>query len=196
MISSGKSTLIQKLNNVGYTTVDEFRENDIIFKDLLQQSYEGKKVNFTLQTYFTIKHHVTTECVTGDYIVDRDILEHLLFSKYKLNKEEYKVYCEFFNTLVKNHKFPDMYILLYIDWDTFKDRLFKRGRKSEIDNFEENETFFKNLLSNYMIVMVELCNQYKIKFQIIDVCNQTPDEVFEEVLKILLKEYENKRKTT
>ena len=63
---------------------------------------------------------------------------------------------------------PKLYIILDLKWEVFKERIFKRGRKSEIDNFSKNENYFKSLLSVYVHYLKKTCQIYGINYIIIN----------------------------
>ena len=63
---------------------------------------------------------------------------------------------------------PKLYIILDLKWDEFKERIFKRGRDSEIDNFSVNEPYFRSLHNVYVDYLVKTCQIYGINYLILD----------------------------
>lgn len=194
MIASGKSTLVKGLGEkLKLPVMDEFDADDEVFETLLKWLYEGyDNVEMLLQVYFLHDHYLKQQKYGDKFIVDRDIIEHWLFAQNNLDKmptimNMYNgVFMAYMNEIVK----PDLYIILSIDWNTFKDRIFKRGRKSEIENFKENEQYFKDLLAEYTNKLEAQCIIYGIDYKIFDVNYMDEDEVLDEVLQFLKVVYE------
>jgi len=82
-------------------------------------------------------------------------------------------------------KQPDLYIVLDVDWEHFKERVMNRGRIQEIENFDKNKDYFYNLLKDYTTKVVAQCAVYNIPYVIINTNNLTEDEVFHVTLKAI-----------
>lgn len=185
MIASGKSTLVHKLGKrLNLPIMDEFDKDDDVFNTLLKWLYEGyANVEMLLQVYFLHDHYLKQQEYGDSFIVDRDIIEHWLFAQTNLVNmptvmNMYNgVFMAYMNEITK----PDLYVILDISWDTFKDRIFKRGRDSEIDNFASNENYFKELLDTYVDKLKAQCIIYDIPFTVINVDNTDEDELVDMV---------------
>lgn len=200
MIASGKSTLVNTLaEKLNLQKMDEYDKNDEVFNTLLKWLYEGKKdVEMLLQVYFLHKHWKTQQNIQGDVIVDRHIIEHWLFAQINLrnNPEVLNMYNGLFHQYMNSIDHPDLYIILDMDWNTFKERVMKRGRPQEIENFGQNEGYFKFLMDDYVRKLVAQCEIYDIRYIVLDTSGRTQEEVArasEEIIKIFIEneaEYE------
>ncbi len=82
-------------------------------------------------------------------------------------------------------KHPDVYIILDVNWQEFEDRVMKRGREQEIENFELNKAYFQALISDYTHKIVSQCSVYGIPYKVIDTNQKTEEEVLAEALEII-----------
>ena len=189
MIAAGKTTLLNNLKNdpdfKGIKVVDEFRNDDECFDTMLRWLYEKKEnVEMLLQVYFINKHWLFQKEVNDNEhcIVDRHIIEHWLFAQENLknNKHVLNFYNSLFHAYMNEIKHPDLYIILDISWETFVERIFKRSRKAEIDNFKSNEKYFKNLLENYTKKLIAQCEIYNINYVVINVNDLNSNQIFKE----------------
>jgi len=73
-----------------------------------------------------------------------------------------------------------------MNWDSFKKRLFERGREVEVKNFQANEEFFKKHIKEYEEHMISVFKKFDINYVNI----KTDNKSAEEVLKTTLKELE------
>ena len=165
--------------------MDEFDAGDKVFETLLTWLYEGKpNVEMLLQIYFLHSHYLKQKEYDGEFIVDRDIIEHWLFANENLKSmpEVSNMYNGLFAAYMNGIKKPDLYIILNISYDEFKKRLMKRGRKSEIDNFDANEEYFKNLLDTYVSKLMAQCTIYDIPYHVINVDYRDEDDVLDHAL--------------
>jgi deoxyadenosine/deoxycytidine kinase len=200
MIASGKSTLVKTLaEKLNLQRMDEYDKNDEVFNTLLKWLYEGKQdVEMLLQIYFLHKHWKTQQNIRGDLIVDRHIIEHWLFAQINLakNPEVLNMYNGLFHQYMNSIKHPDLYIILDMDWDTFKQRIMMRGREQEVENFGQNEDYFKFLMDDYVRKLVAQCEIYDIRYIVLDTSGRTQEDVArasEEIIKIYIEkeaEYE------
>jgi deoxyadenosine/deoxycytidine kinase len=200
MIASGKSTLVKTLaEKLNLQRMDEYDKNDEVFNTLLKWLYEGKQdVEMLLQIYFLHKHWKTQQNIRGDLIVDRHIIEHWLFAQINLakNPEVLNMYNGLFHQYMNSIEHPDLYIILDMDWDTFKQRIMIRGREQEVENFGQNEDYFKFLMDDYVRKLVAQCEIYDIRYIVLDTSGRTQEDVArasEEIIKIYIEkeaEYE------
>jgi deoxyadenosine/deoxycytidine kinase len=127
-------------------------------------------------------------------VLDRGIWEDWFFAKLlmkKNNPKTYKYFKIFWKNLIKEKiklfGKPNLYIYLKVDWKTFKKRIFIRGRKEEIDNFDKNKDYFKNLLDEYEKNFVSLLKKWNIKTLVLNTNKLNKDEVLEKTLEELKK---------
>ncbi|ADE19432.1 deoxyguanosine kinase [Mycoplasma crocodyli MP145] len=117
--------------------------------------------------------------------LDRFTLEHYIFAKITLEKKPAK-YFEAFEALfehildVKTN--PDFALFLDVNFEVVKQRIIKRNRSSEVDNFDENLDYFYRLWSMYKDEFISLANRYKIPFVIIDANENNEEKVLEKVI--------------
>lgn len=189
MIASGKSTLVNALSKeFNLQKMDEFDKDDEVFNTLLKWLYEGKEnVEMLLQIYFLHKHWNTQNKIKGDVIVDRHIIEHWLFAQINLQKypEVLNMYNGLFHAYMNTVVHPDFYIILDMDWESFKERIMKRGRVQEIENFGQNENYFKYLMDGYVRKLKAQCDIYNIPSIVIDTSGMSEEDVFDAAAQII-----------
>lgn len=183
MIASGKSTLVSRLGQALHLPVmEEFEKDDEVFNTLLKWLYEQKSnVEMLLQIYFIHNHWLNQQKYNGDFIVDRDLVEHWLFAQHNLKSMPtiMNMYNGVFHAYMNQIKKPDLYIILDVDWEHFRDRVMNRGRQQEIENFDKNKDYFYNLLQDYTVKVKAQCSVYEIPYVVINTNGMTEDEVFE-----------------
>ncbi len=186
MIASGKSTLVSRLGKeLNLPVMEEFEKNDEVFNTLLKWLYEQKTdVEMLLQIYFIHNNWLSQNKYKGDFVVDRDLVEHWLFAQHNLRNMPtiMNMYNGVFHAYMNQIKKPDLYIILDIDWDNFERRVMERGRQQEIDNFDKNKPYFKDLMSDYVAKVAAQCTVYNIPHVIIDTSGLSEDEVFEKAV--------------
>ncbi len=191
MIASGKSTLVQRLGQaLDLPVMEEFERDDEVFNTLLKWLYEQKSnVEMLLQIYFIHNHWLNQVKYEGSFIVDRDLVEHWLFAQHNLKSMPtiMNMYNGVFHAYMNQVKQPDLYLILDVDWENFESRIMARGREQEIENFDKNKTYFKNLLADYTKKVAAQCAVYNIPYVIIDTNGITEDEVFERALREIKK---------
>ncbi|WP_031488804.1 deoxynucleoside kinase [Ureaplasma canigenitalium] len=190
MIAFGKSTLAEALHqefqpsNVIY----ELQENDQLMSLLLQKMYERDnnvlfgslfQLYFVLNRFKNYRDNCNQENLT---IFDRSIFEDWLFASANIDKPSVFSYYDglwqgICKELVYEHGVPRLYVILDGDWELFKERIFKRNRKVEIDNFTINETYFKRLLELYTDYMVNVCKDFGINYIILNARNTVEESV-------------------
>lgn len=187
MIASGKSSLVSRLGKaLDLPVMEEFEKDDEVFNTLLKWLYEQKEnVEMLLQIYFIHNHWLNQNKYNGNFIVDRDLVEHWLFAQHNLKHMPtiMNMYNGVFHAYMNQITKPDLYIILSVDWQHFKARVMARGREQEIENFDKNESYFRSLLSDYVTKIKAQCDVYEIPYHIIETSQLTEDEVFEEALK-------------
>ncbi len=186
MIASGKSTLVERLGKeLKLPVMEEFERDDEVFNTLLKWLYEQKNdVEMLLQIYFIHNNWLSQKKYEGDFVVDRDLVEHWLFAQHNLKNMPtiMNMYNGVFHAYMNQIKKPDLYIILDIDWENFERRVMERGRQQEIDNFDKNKPYFKDLMSNYVTKVAAQCAVYDIPYVIIDTSGLTEDEVFDKAV--------------
>jgi deoxyadenosine/deoxycytidine kinase len=189
MIASGKSTLVKRLGEqLQLPVMEEFEKDDEVFNTLLKWLYEKKdNVEMLLQIYFIHNHWLNQQKYDGDFIVDRDLIEHWLFAYHNLRNMPtiMNMYNGVFHSYMNQIKHPDVYIILDVNWQEFEDRVMKRGREQEIENFELNKAYFQALISDYTHKIVSQCSVYGIPYKVIDTNQKTEEEVLAEALEII-----------
>lgn len=189
MIASGKSTLVKKLGEaLNLPVMEEFEKDDEVFNTLLKWLYEKKdNVEMLLQIYFIHNHWLNQQKYEGNFIVDRDLIEHWLFAYHNLRNMPtiMNMYNGVFHSYMNQIKHPDVYIILDVNWDQFKDRVLKRGREQEIENFELNQSYFQALISDYTQKIVSQCSVYGIPYHVIDTNNKREEDVLKEALEVI-----------
>ncbi|VEU78087.1 deoxynucleoside kinase [Mycoplasmopsis columbinasalis] len=212
MIGAGKSTLTQKLAETYERSMvlREYNENDEVFNTFLKWLYE-KKPNLTIgfQSYVVENHSSKLEQLIEEFkqsghnfrehhiFLDRFSIEHYIFANVNLQPKGPKYlagYDELFTHIITPSETPDLAIYLDMSFDTFKQRLFARGREVEIKNWDNNVEYFKKLYSLYKDLFIKQANKYALDYVIIDTNNLTSEEVFVKVKKII-DEYDFSKKT-
>ncbi|MCE6056022.1 deoxynucleoside kinase [Mycoplasmopsis agalactiae] len=210
MISSGKSTLVKKLSDYYPNSIfiEEFSEDDPVFNTFLKWCYEKQpNTDIAFQSFLIesltdsfYKHKeefLKNHNIIEDHIfLDRFILEHYIFAKATLskkNKKYFEAFDKLFAHIYDSKCNPDFALFIDINWETFKQRIFQRGRKVEIDNFYENEEYFKHLLSIYKRTFVDLASKYNIPYAIIDSNNKSNSNVLSEATVAIANYLKNKK---
>jgi len=181
-ISAGKSTLV---NSLGFPKVPELDPNDSLQRIMLKYTYEKQRVSpevielFFLEKRWNIYRHFSKKNKT--YILDRSIFESLWFAKENLCEKSYIHFKELWekevNELIKRYGKPKLYILLLLNWSNFKERISKRGRTVEINNFEKNKSFFKKHIKEYDEFMTTIFEKFEINYYKIDSNKNNTEEV-------------------
>ncbi|WP_322908834.1 deoxynucleoside kinase [Mycoplasmopsis felis] len=203
MISSGKSTLSQKLNEHYKSSMilEEYDENNVVFNTFLKWFYE-KQPNLTMgfQTY-VVENHTTklhdlfntfrnlNKDFAKDHIfLDRFSIEHYIFAHVNLKPKGLNYlngYDALFEFLITKEETPDLAIYLDMSYETFEKRLFSRGREVETNNYFQNKSYFENLFNVYKDLFIKQANKYNLNYVIIDTNNLTEEEVFKKAISII-----------
>lgn len=189
-ISVGKSSLVNSLN---MPQVPEIDEKDELQNILLENTYKKGRVApevielFFLQQRF--KKYQNYSHTLNTHVLDRSIFESLWFAKGNMNQKSYnhfkKLWAKQIDQLINTYGKPKIYLLLTMNWETFKKRLFLRGRSVEIENFNANIDFFKKHVEEYEGHMEKVFNIFDIKYTKIATDNLTTCQVKDEAIKIL-----------
>lgn len=201
MISSGKSTLVKKLNSHYENNslyLDEYKKDDEIFSTMLRWFLEKREnINLSFDLY-VLNHHIESlkeiyeefneKFTKDDYLfLDRFPAEHAIFNKMDLvtNLNHKLAYNKALDNLLVNQIKPDLVLYLDIDFKTFQNRLTQRSRSEEVNNFENNIDYWKNLHMFYKQYFLELCKKYQIKYQIIDTNNLDEGQVLTKAISLI-----------
>lgn len=188
MIGAGKSTLSRALGNrLGAAVVYELKEDDELQNLLLKKLYEGDKTSaIAFQVYFfcsrfdNYKHGIRNNQIS---VFDRTIFEDRLFAHQNMTADP--IMFGFYDSmwhdktkeLIYSVGVPKLYIILDIKWAAFKKRLFERGRAAEIDNFDQNEPYFRSVHRVYTEYLVNVCQVYGINYIVLDATLPTEEQV-------------------
>ena len=184
MIASGKTTLMHNLaKRLNCELIDEIDPNDEIQNVLLKALYEKKNevAPAVFQLYFFLTRFENYKRATKDdslFLVDRTVFEDRLFAHRNMAKDP--VTFGFYDVLWTNkiHELiysvgiPKLYIIIDIEWDLFKERLFERDRNIETDNYKINEDYFKNLWEGYTDYLVQICKTYGINYIVVSASDE------------------------
>ena len=188
MIGAGKSTLSRALGQkLEASVVYELNENDELQNLLLKKLYEGDKTSaIAFQVYFFCSRFdnycngVNNNRIS---VFDRTIFEDRLFAHQNMTSDP--IMFGFYDSmwhdktkeLIYSVGVPKLYIILDIKWEDFKKRLFERGRKSETDNFDQNEPYFRSVHRIYTEYLVNVCQVYGINHIVLDATIPTDKQV-------------------
>lgn len=197
-IAAGKSTLIEGIaKRKGFISIPELREGDVVQKIILEKLYSGTRIHAaTIQSYFLANRYKQYKDSCNGLItsiLDRGLWEDWFFATLlmKGEPESYEHFKKLWKTTIDNalrrFGYPKAYIYVVVDWDTFKNRIFNRGRKAEIENFSANKEYFKALLKEYNDNFTVLLKNFGITPIVIDTNKLSKDEVADLVVKELNK---------
>ncbi len=200
MIAAGKTTLVNELSKeLKCDVLYELDDNDEIQKALLKGLYEKQDIAPSVfQLYFFLRRfeNYKKAAANNNYvIVDRTVFEDRLFAHQNMSADPItftfydNMWRDKINELVYSIGLPKLYVIIKVDWDTFKERLFKRDRKVETDNFEQNEQYFKTLNNNYIDFLTQTCITFGIDHIVIDAKILTKEKI--KIINEKLKELEN-----
>ncbi|MBU4693653.1 deoxynucleoside kinase [Mycoplasma zalophidermidis] len=203
MIGSGKSVLTKKLmtHYKSSMLLKEFEEDDEVFNQFLEWLY-NKTPNLTIgfQSYVVENHTSKLADLFDEFnkldkkhnkdhiFLDRFSIEHYIFASVNLSSKGPKYmkgYDSLFTHLITKDETPDLAIYLDMTFETFKKRLFSRGRNVETDNYAANEAYFRELHSVYRQTFERQAKKFNMDYIILDTNNMTEQEVFEATIKII-----------
>ncbi|WP_029608881.1 deoxynucleoside kinase [Mycoplasma simbae] len=203
MIGSGKSVLTKKLlqHYPSSIMLKEFEEDDEVFNQFLEWLY-NKTPNLTIgfQSYVVESH--TSKLAelmqkfnelgkkhSKDHVfLDRFSIEHYIFANVNLTPKGQRYldgYDALFNELITEDETPDLAIYLDMSFETFKKRLFARGREVETQNYAQNEEYFKHLHSVYRTIFESQAKKFGMDYIIIDTNNLSEEEVLQKAVQII-----------
>lgn len=199
MIGAGKSTLSRALGEVlNADVIYELKEDDELQNILLKKLYEGDKTSaIAFQVYFfcarfdNYKYGVENNNIS---VFDRTIFEDRLFAHQNMTSDPItfgfydSMWHDKTKELIYSVGVPKLYVILDLKWEDFKDRIFRRGRKSEVENFSKNEAYFKSIHSVYKDYLVDVCRVYGINYIVVDAALSTEQQV-----KMIMKKIENEK---
>lgn len=179
MIAAGKTTLVEDLaKELQAEMLFELDDKDEIQNALLKGLYERRNIPATVfQLYFVLnrfENYKKYSALKNTVIVDRTIFEDRLFAHQNMADDPItfsfydKIWREKAFELVYSVGVPKIYIILKVDWETFKQRLFKRNRDVEVNNFDNNEDYFRRLNEVYVDFLEKTCQTYGIDYITLD----------------------------
>lgn len=188
-ISVGKSTLV---NSLGLPQVQELDQDDKLQTLLLEMLYKKERMSPELiELYFLndrLKKYRDFSALLQTHVLDRSILESLWFARGTLSPRGYELFARLWEKEVKDlfeeYGKPKLYILLTMNWDTFRKRIFARDREVEVKNFRENEEYFRKHIKEYEEWMENIYKKFDVNFIKI----HTDELNAEQVREIALKE--------
>lgn len=194
MIAAGKSSLVGSLP---FKPIQELDPNDELQRVLIKEMYEGDiiaKQVFQLDMLLSRfdKYKKASKNKKHFYVFDRMIFEDHIFAKLLLgnipNVWEYynSIWKDKVDEMINKIGKPKFYVILDVDWENFQDRIFKRNRKAEIDNFESNKEYFYTLHKQYVEELTKLLNEYSIDYFVINTNEKTKLQVIEETTNKLI----------
>lgn len=205
MIAFGKSTLAQQLlkHYKNAVFIPELDPQDDLWPLLLKKMYQRDNDNLyasLFQLYFMIKRFDRYKDAIRKHeftIFDRSVFEDWLFAKENLNNPFLFNYYEgtflgICNQTIYHYGIPKLYVILDGDWELFKERLFKRNRQVEIENFQKNEIYFHRLLNQYTSFLVDTCKNFGIEYIVVDA--KLPAETKIKMVVDKLNEINNRKK--
>ena len=191
MVSSGKSTIVERLskqfNFIPYYELPNDKNN--LMYILLDRMYKREEVassvcqlQFLLYRFSCYRDGLKKNKETIK-IFDRSIFEDRLFAFFNMldqpNVFEYyeKLWRDKINELLYVVGVPKLHVILSVDWETFKECLFKRNREIEIKNFEKNKNYFYMLNECYVEYLKNICDTYFIPYVVIDARQPVDEEI-------------------
>lgn len=190
MIALGKSTLAQALHKelTNSNVVYEMNDDDQLMNLLLRKMYEREnnvlfgslfQLYFVLNRFDNYSKNCNSENLT---IFDRSIFEDWLFAQSNIEKPSVFSYYDALwqgicKELVYEKGVPKLYVILDGSWELFKERVYKRNRAVEIENFSKNEVYFKSLNSKYTNYMVNVCKDFGIDYLVLDASKTVEESV-------------------
>ncbi len=135
VVGSGKSTLMNILEELGYTAFKEPVVNNPILEKFY---YDRKKYAFALQVFFLNNRfkYIKEAAELENSVMDRSIYGDAIFAKLleitgDMTSEEFDVYRELLENILEHVKAPKLMVYLEISVDQAINRIRKRGRDYE-----------------------------------------------------------------
>lgn len=197
MSASGKTTLVNEIAKIfGFHPIFELtNDKRDLTHILLEKMYRRNEVaEGVCQLHFLLDRFKKYRKNNGTFlnkvkVFDRSIFADRLFAYTNLVTQPSvfsyyeKLWLDKVNELIYSIGLPKLYIILRIDWQTFKKRILKRNRKMEIENFAKNKDYFYFLLLIYEKYLVQICQAYSIPYVIIDAKKKLSEKI-KEIAKI------------
>lgn len=179
MIAAGKTTLVEDMAKIfDCEILYELDDSDEIQKALLKGLYEKQDIAPSVfQLYFFLKRFENYKKAANKgnmVIVDRTVFEDRLFAHQNMSSDPItftfydNMWYNKINELIYSVGLPKLYVIIDISWETFLKRLFQRDRKVEVDNFKDNEQYFKNLNEIYVSFLTKTCETFGIEYLVIN----------------------------
>lgn len=189
-ISVGKSTLV---NSLPFPSINELDESDELQMLLLENTYKkGRVAPEVIEDYFLEvrkNKYIEFSNTLQTYVFDRSIFETLWFARGNMSDKSFEHFKRLWKAeideLIEEYGKPGLYILLTMNWDTFKERLFNRGREVEVKNFKDNETFFKQHIAEYEEHMTEVFEMFDLNYVKIATDNLNSEQVAEKAMEAI-----------
>ncbi len=183
-ISVGKSTLVSSLD---FPQVPELNDNDKLQELMLEGTYAKNRVSpEVIEFYFLIqriKKYKNFSNTLTTHVLDRSIFESLWFAKASMSESSFAKFEKLWELevldLIKEYGKPKLYILLTMNWETFEERIFLRGREVEVKNFQENKGFFKQHVEDYEKHMISIFEKFDLKYKKIETDKLNPEIILE-----------------
>ena len=135
-IGAGKTTLVERLGMQlnGRVILEEFKDNPFLPKFY----HEPERFAFPLELSFLAARYrqLKNDLDMGDLfhaltISDYHFMKSLIFARFTLPEDEYKLYRQVFDIIYSMIPIPDLYVFLYRPIDVLLSNIAKRGREYE-----------------------------------------------------------------
>lgn len=192
-IGSGKTTLVERLGLQlnARVILEEFKDNPFLPKFY----EEPERFAFPLELSFLAARYrqLKTDLEMGDLfrsltISDYHFMKSLIFARFTLPHDEYKLYRQVFDIIYTMIPVPDLYVFLYRPIDVLLSNIAKRGREYEKSI---NREYLGNVQDSYFRFFRE---HPEIPVVIIDLGDKdflSEDGIYEKVLHQIGKIYPN-----
>jgi deoxyadenosine/deoxycytidine kinase len=195
-IGSGKSSVAQILSQkLDFPWVPEYTDVEM-FEHLLNLQNNNHYLGSETFQFYTLMQASKRQMqyVDRDYIMDRDIIEHKIFSNetFKNSPIEASVYDILWGAYFLEIQRPSLYVILTVDWKYVVDRIYKRYRRAEIENLDRTLIPMQKLHETYTTSLKEMCDALDIPAVFIDTNKKTPEQNANEILSYL-KDFQNKK---
>ena len=190
----GKTSIIEKLKMNGINTYEEIKSGRNLINHFYQISTtkDQNAKNIFLINNMIDKMNVMLSCKEFT-VFDRGIVDYMVAAKLRIKPNDKKFYDffekEFINAMkiIQDSNIVMEYIILNISFDTFKNRLIKRGREHEVNNLLNDDSWYKNYFNEYNKILEEILIDYKINYKYLDVDSLNENEAFVAIQKLIKK---------
>lgn len=163
-VGAGKTTLLNVLKEEGFNIIPEPYLNNPI----LEKFYEDRKrFAFASQVYFLNKKYelikqyeldensVLDRSIYGDYIFAK-----MLYESGEMLIEEFNIYNDVFENLIKTIQYPTLLINLDISFSEVMKRIKKRGRlyeqKVDVEYWKKLKYYYEDFIKNYQYPLINI----------------------------------------